>query len=100
MAKAKAKKVMKREAESKEPEKGKVGQVEERDLMVLQVAVKDLEIVSLRLKLAQADVENLQRDRQRLTEQMQRLTRQANEKYNLVSGSDKLDLATGIITRG
>ena len=70
------------------------------DILTLQVASKSLEAAELKLQLAQASIEKLQIEKQTMEEQMKRLISQANEKYQLTAGKDRLDLSTGAITRG
>ena len=75
-------------------------EVTQADFLTLQIAAKSLENIQLKMKLAQANFSEMQTEKERLEKQFQNLVSQANEKYTLAPGKDKISLDTGVITRG
>jgi len=94
------KKAPKKKSAAKKKESSPQETVEVADRLVIQVAIGARDNADLQMQLAQARVGEREREKEAAEAQLSRLMSQLNEKYNLTPGKDKVDVQTGIITRG
>ncbi len=98
--KTQRKKAPKKPTPKKQKGNGVEAQIEREDLLLMQIAVKDLENAQLRTELLQLRAERAPTAVEQAQQVLQKLSAQANEKYKLTPGEDSFDLGTGTITRG
>jgi len=94
------KKAPKRATPKKNTERSLPSEVEKDDLLMIHLAVKNVEIAQLREELSKLRAAQGETLLEQARKQLSLLGEQANEKYGLTPGSDSYDLNTGVIKRG
>jgi hypothetical protein len=78
-----------------------VAQLEQEDLLILQIVVKDFENANLKHQLHQMQAQQVQANAEAAQKKVREINGQLNEKYKLSSDNgDRIDINTGNITRG